>query len=78
LENNYNMEIKKLKDHLPKGWRRLIQEQTGFTITYISYVVLGYRPCDTQAAKQIMEVALNLAEKNKKQEEEFKRNLERL
>lgn len=72
------MKIRELKDHLPKKWRQKIQDVTGHTITYISYVVLGERPANTDAAKQIIQVALRLAENNKKEKEEFERRLNKM
>ena len=71
--------MKKQKlNNLPKRWRLIISKLTGFTVTYVSYVVLGNRPCNTEAAKQIMEAATALAEKNKKEKAEFKRKLAEL
>lgn len=67
-----------MKKHLPKKWRKTISEITGCTQTYVSYVVLGERPANTQAAKEIMEVAEALAEKNKRHKAEFKRKLKQL
>ena len=72
------MKKEKLKDRLPKKWRIIISELTGFTITYVSYIVLGNRPCNTQAAKEIMEAANILAEKNTKKKKEFTRKLAEL
>jgi len=67
-----------IKNNLPKGWRRVINEVTGFTVSYISMVVLNDRPANSQAARQIMDAAIFLAEKNKRDQEEFKRKLEML
>ena len=72
------MKIENIRKHLPKGWRRAIREKTEFTVTYISYVVLGKRPCDSISAKEILSEALKLAEENKKEQEMFKRKLEQL
>lgn len=66
------------KEDLPKGWRKKIREITGYTITYISYVVLEKRPANTEAAKEIMEVATVLVEQNKFRKKGFKRKMEKL
>ena len=72
------MKQEKLQDYLPKKWRITISKLTGFTITYVSYVVLGKRPANSQAAKKIMDVANVLADKNKKAIAEFKSKLAEL
>ena len=60
-----------LKANLPKCWRKTIQEYTGFTITYISNIVLGKQPANTKSANRILQVAAALSEKNLKEQEEF-------
>ena len=65
------------KEEMPKGWRRKIHEITGYTITYISYVVLEKRPANTEAAKEIMEVAWVLLEQNKLRKKGLKRKIEK-
>ncbi len=66
------------KQDIPKGWRQKIHEITGYTITYISYVVLEKRPANTEAAKEILEVAAVLVEQNKLRKKGFKRKIEKL
>lgn len=66
------------KEDMPKNWRQKIHEITGYTITYISYVVLGKRPANTEAAIKILLVAVALAKKHQKEQEEFKTKIETL
>lgn len=66
------------KQDLPKGWRKQIHEITGYTITYISYVVLGKRPANTDAAIKILLVADAIVKKHQKEQEIFKTKIEML
>lgn len=70
--------MNKLAENLPKGWRGIISQVTGFTQAYVSYVVLGNRPANSENAKRILEIAISLAQQNKRSQTSLKRKLAKL
>jgi hypothetical protein len=71
-------ELKKIKDNLPRKWRSAISFKTGYTVSYIDYVLKGERDENSEGAKAIIRAAAELAEQHKSEKKEIKELINQL
>jgi hypothetical protein len=67
------MNIQELKQHLPRGWQKVIAEETGFSKQLISSVLN-----EKKHNIIIIEVALKLATDNKKKLEKINKKIQKV
>ncbi|MEI7597264.1 MAG: hypothetical protein WCK02_16060 [Bacteroidota bacterium] len=60
------VEIKKIKNKLPKGWQKEIAIRSGFSKAYVSLVINGKRDC-----RRIVDISIFLIKEYAKEKKQF-------